>query len=93
MRLRNLEAAVADAVEPPVTDEEVVSVLGDLVLESPQGVEETVAEVLARQGAETFEDAPAVALAIRGNLSGSFVGRRRYDDRSPNVCRQDCESF
>jgi hypothetical protein len=93
MRLNDLVDELAPRLEPPVTDEDVVEVVGDLVLESPRGTEETVAEVLARQGAETFGSVEEVAVALHSNVCWEFVGRRRYDDRAPNVGDRDDESF
>jgi len=93
MRLQQIVAVLADHIEPPVTDDDVAEAVGHLVLESPRGTEETVAEVLARQGDETFGSVEEVADAVRANVAWEFVGRRRYDDRAPNVGGRDDESF
>lgn len=92
MRLQEIDAVLAE-LEPPVSDEDVVAAAGDVELESPQGVTETVADALERQGAETYGSVAEVAMAVRAGVGWEFVGRREYDDRSPNHGHHEQMSF
>lgn len=93
MRLQELRGELGERLEPPLTEDEVVDAVGEIVLESPQGVEETVADALGRQGSESYPSIDAVCCAIEANVCWEFVGRRSYDDRAPNMVIEGIESF
>lgn len=94
MRLHDLPEALEERdLDYPLTCDEAVDAVGMITLESPEGTEETVAEALSLETSETFHDAQELYEAVAANVDESFVGRREYDDRGPNVGEGDEEAF
>lgn len=72
----------------PTTTEAVIETHGDVELELPNG-DETVAEVLGRLDAETFEGPEDLRLAAYSAVSSSAIGRKGYSDRDPSCIGED----
>ncbi|THE63423.1 DUF2795 domain-containing protein [Salinadaptatus halalkaliphilus] len=71
-----------DDHEYPATTEELIEAHGDRTLELPNG-SETVADVLGRLEAETFDSPEDARLAVYSAVSNKAVGRVGYSDRDP----------
>ncbi|MFB6080958.1 MAG: DUF2795 domain-containing protein [Haloferacaceae archaeon] len=68
------------SIEYPTTREELVEEHGDSVIELQRG-DETLGEVLARLGPETYESPDDVIAAVHTGVSHKAIGRRFYSDR------------
>lgn len=79
MRLNRTEALVDDH-EFPATSDELIDAYGDVEIELQDGTE-TVATVLGRLGAETYQSSEDVRDALRTGVSHKAIGRRFYSDR------------
>ena len=77
----------------PADQEAVVEAAGDVVVACPNGESVTVETVLDRTDQERYETVEALHGAVLGNLDGDYVGRKGYDDRSPNPQRDEELSF
>ncbi|MFW5984296.1 MAG: hypothetical protein ACOCRA_03775 [Halobacteria archaeon] len=84
MRLRDVKDEIEDRVDGPAKTSMVLDRLGDRTLEAPGGESETVAQVLERDGTETYRTTVELYESILCNLSEAYVGRKEYDDRGPN---------
>lgn len=85
MRLPETRDLIVGEVEFPATCEEVEEALGDVYIESPLGSEEKLKDVLGRCGEQEFESADELYDTVVGNVSEAHVGRKKYDDRGPNL--------
>lgn len=72
------------SLEYPTTRDELVEEHGDSTIEL-QGGDETLGEVLARLGPETYDDPEEVVAAVCTGVSHKAIGRRFYSDRDPFV--------
>lgn len=68
--------------EFPTTTARLTESHGNQLLTLEDG-SETMGEVLARSGPETFHDPDQVMLTIYGGVSAEAVGRVGYSDRDP----------
>ena len=84
MRLRDVRGEIDDRVDFPAEAGAVLERIGDAELEAPGGESETVAQVLDRDGTETYRTTVELYESILCNLSEAYVGRKGYDDRGPN---------
>jgi hypothetical protein len=84
MRLPETRDIIVRRMEFPVSCEEAKEEIGDVVIESPSGYEETVSDALERCGGDSFETADELYDMMVSGLSEEFVGRKGYDDRGPN---------
>lgn len=66
--------------EFPMTEEELLESYGDYEL-GLEGGDETVREVLAPKGGETYESVAGVERAILNMVGSEAVGREGYSDR------------
>ena len=87
MRLNGIDERI-DEHEFPTTTEQIVTEHGDVRIDLADGVE-TVAEVLGRFGAETYECPADVRATLRAGVSAGGVGRRFYSDRDASVPGED----
>ena len=81
MQLNDVPSLLADQ-EFPTTTDRLTEVHGDQLLTLEDG-SETMGEVLARSGPETFHDPNDVLLTLYGGVSAEAVGRIGYSDRDP----------
>lgn len=72
-----------DALDYPLTTDEVVEALGDRELR--QDCSETVADALGRICPETYDDAESARLAVCTGISSDAIGRKGYADREPST--------
>jgi len=84
MRLRDVRDEIEDCVDCPAETSIVLDEMGNRTLEAPGGESETVAQVLRRDGTETYSTPVELYESILCNLSEAYVGRKGYDDRGPN---------
>lgn len=68
------------SLEYPTTSEELVDEHGDSLIELQRG-DETLGEVLARTGPETYDAPDEVVAAVQTGVSHKAIGRRFYSDR------------
>lgn len=73
-----------DALEFPITTDEIIADHGDHELELQRGTER-VGEVLERLGTEEFEGPEDVRLSVRSAVGHKAIGRRFYSDRDPTA--------
>ncbi|MFP4632769.1 MAG: hypothetical protein ACLFMT_04955 [Halobacteriales archaeon] len=93
MRLQELlEEIESRDIDHPLSCDEAMAAVGDVELESPTEMRETVAKVLSRDTPEESHNAQELYGAVAANVDESFVGRKEYDDRAPNP-EPDDEAF
>ncbi|MFB6255897.1 MAG: DUF2795 domain-containing protein [Haloplanus sp.] len=73
-----------DALEFPITTDEIIADHGEHELELQRGTER-VGEVLERLGTEEFESPDDVRLSVRSAVGHKAIGRRFYSDRDPTA--------
>ena len=73
-----------DALEFPITTDEIIDNHGDHELELQRGTER-VGDVLDRLGTEEFEGPEDVRLSVRSAVGHKAIGRRFYSDRDPTA--------
>jgi len=73
-----------DALEFPITTDEIIANHGDHELELQRGTEQ-VGEILERLGTEEFEGPEDVRLSVRSAVGHKAIGRRFYSDRDPTA--------
>jgi len=81
MRASETRQLVEQALEYPVTHEQLIEQLGRVELESPRGGGRTLAGVFESVEPTTYRSSDHVFETIMGNLDESFIGRKYYDDR------------
>ncbi|ERH03374.1 MAG: hypothetical protein J07HR59_00487 [Halorubrum sp. J07HR59] len=81
MRLNEI-AETASNYEYPMTSTQMAAQHGSDTIEYPGG-SESLAAVLERAEAETFECAEDVRLTVYSSASKDAIGRRFYSDRDP----------
>ena len=81
MQLNDVPSLLTDQ-EFPTTTARLTESFGNQRLTLEDG-SETVGEVLARSGPETFHDPDQVLMTIYGGVSAEAVGRIGYSDRDP----------
>jgi len=85
MRLPETRDVIVNRLDFPVGCEEAMEELGDVSIESPQGEEEKLSDVIGRCGEREFESADELYDSIVGSVGAEHVGRQGYDDRGPNI--------
>jgi len=85
MRLPETRDVIVNRLSFPVGCEEAMDEIGDLAIESPQGNEERLSEIIGRCGEREFESADELYDSIVGSVSAEHVGRQGYDDRGPSL--------
>lgn len=83
MRL-NGTGDLIDRLEYPVTSEELIDDHGHHNIELQAG-DETLGEVLARSGGETFDSPTDLRTEVYNCVSHKAIGRRFYSDRDPTT--------
>ncbi len=73
-----------DALEFPITTDEIIAAHGDHELELQRGTEQ-VGEILERLGTEKFDSPEDVRLSVRSAVGHKAIGRRFYSDRDPTA--------
>ncbi|MFB6074592.1 MAG: hypothetical protein ABEJ89_06235 [Haloarculaceae archaeon] len=77
----------------PAEHADVVASVGDADIGVPAGEAVAVQTVLERSDQERYESLSALHNTIMANLGEAHIGRKAYDDRSPNPRREDEVSF
>lgn len=73
-----------DALEFPITTDEIIADHGDHELKLQRGTEQ-VGEILERLGTEEFDSPEDVRLSVRSAVGHKAIGRRFYSDRDPTA--------
>ncbi len=73
-----------DSHQYPADTEQLIASHGDYVIDLPNGTE-TLEEVLARVGNETYDSSQQAQEAMYNGLSSKAIGRRHYSDRDPTT--------
>jgi len=73
-----------DALEFPITTDEIIADHGEHELELQRGTEQ-VGEILERLGTEEFDSPEDVRLSVRSAVGHKAIGRRFYSDRDPTA--------
>ena len=73
-----------DALEFPITTDEIIADHGEHELELQRGTEQ-VGEILERLGTEVFDSPEDVRLSVRSAVGHKAIGRRFYSDRDPTA--------
>ncbi|MFC7137301.1 DUF5789 family protein [Halobaculum litoreum] len=94
MRLPETRTVFADRLTFPTDRETVVTRVGDVRLEAPNGEDTTVATVLDRASVSTFASADDLHATLVAFVGDAFVGRKFYDDRGDQTAVDtDQQSF
>ncbi|MDY7081356.1 MAG: hypothetical protein SXQ77_02860 [Halobacteria archaeon] len=94
MRISETRDLFATKVDFPVTNDEVVDAVGDVVLETPYGEEtESIKEVLERDATVEYGSVDELYDTLIGNVGEGHVGRKNYDDRGANFGDTENISF
>jgi hypothetical protein len=88
MRLRDVRDEIEDCVDCPAELSMVLDEMGNETLEAPGGESETVAQILRRDGTQTYNTTVELYESILCNLSEAYVGRKGYDDRGPSLVEE-----
>lgn len=84
MRLPETRDAFARELTFPVDRDTVIDALGESELEAPYGESESLADVLDRVEADSFDSADELYDALVTYVSDAYIGRKFYDDRGTN---------
>ena len=93
MEFSALRRSLRQTCEFPVDQSDLVEQLGDFQMESSTGETVRMETLLRRTDESEYQSARGVETTVVGMLNGSFVGRRRYDDRAHNPVRSTALSF
>lgn len=77
----------------PTDQESIVDAVGDTAVVAPTGESSTVETILQRSAETEYESIEALHSTVMANLSDEHIGRKHYDDRSPNPARDGDVSF
>lgn len=88
MRLREVRDEIDEYVDCPADRSTVLDRIGNRKLEAPSGESETVAQVLGRDGTQTYHSTAELYESVLCNLSEAYVGRKNYDDRGPALVNE-----
>lgn len=85
MRLQEVPDRVANELDFPVDLETVIDEIGHLEIEAPDSEDtQTIGELMGHLEEGRYENAFELADDILGNVPDTYIGRKHYDDRSPN---------
>lgn len=77
---------VARTIEFPADVEAVLHTVGDVRILAPdESASVTIATLLKPLEEHTFTSARGLTESITGQLPEVYIGRKHYDDRSPNI--------
>lgn len=93
MEFQRIRDQVDQKVEFPADRATVVDAIGAMEIDPAMDGSETVATVLNRAEATTYETPTALFNTIRGTVSDDYVGRTEYDDRGDTSKPRDQESL
>mgnify|MGYP000197526803 CR=1 FL=1 len=77
----------------PIDTDEIIEAAGDTDIQAPTGTPDTIANVLGRTDARTFESPRELHESILANLGEQYVGRKNYDDRGTSFDRAPKEAI
>lgn len=77
----------------PAERSDVAEAVGDVAIDAPMGEPVHVRTILELSDVTVYDSADELHNTVMANLDADHVGRRYYDDRSPNHARDDTLSF
>ena len=85
MLLTELPTHLEETLYFPIELEEVRTKIGDVQIEAPDNSDSvTIAEILEPIESDSYDSPDALFNTIFGTVNDDFIGRKFYDDRSPN---------
>lgn len=85
MRLSELPVHLRREFQYPIDRASVIERMGETLVEAPDPEDsQTVEDILAPVGTESFETAFDLFIVLYGNVSEDYIGRKFYDDRGDN---------
>jgi hypothetical protein len=85
MRPKDTYDAFDEAYSYPTDLDTVLETMGEETIESPNGTDETIAQIFSHAETRTYESPRALHDEFVSLLSDQYIGRKYYDDRGDNV--------
>jgi len=85
MRLSEVKGYIDSRVETPIEHESAVEQLNGTEVDCPSGDGECITEALKRDETRKYETTDEIYESVMCYLSEDYIGRKFYDDRSPNM--------
>ncbi|MDZ7688811.1 MAG: hypothetical protein U5J64_08855 [Halobacteriales archaeon] len=85
MRLSEIKEYIDSEVETPVEHDTAVEKLNGGEIDCPSGDGKCMTEALERDETRTYETSTEIYESVMCYLGDEYVGRKFYDDRSPNM--------
>lgn len=85
MRLSEIKEYIDSEVEPPIEHDTAVEKLNGGKIECPSGDGECITEALMMDETRRYETSTEIYESVMCYLGDEYVGRKYYDDRSPNM--------
>lgn len=85
MRLSEIKEYIDSEVETPIEHDTAVEQLDGEDIDCPSGDGECITEALEMDETRTYETSTEIHESVMCYLGDEYVGRKFYDDRSPNM--------
>jgi hypothetical protein len=85
MRPTDAYDAFDETYSYPIDLDTVLQTMGEETIESPNGTDETIAEIFGPAEAGTYDSSRDLHDEFVSYLGDQYVGRKFYDDRGDNV--------
>lgn len=85
MRLSEIKEYIDSQVETPIDHESAVEQLNGREIDCPSGDGECVSAALEMDETKQYENSMEIYESVMCYLSEDYIGRKFYDDRSPNM--------
>ena len=85
MKLSEIKGYIDNRIETPIDSDSAVEKLGGTEIDCPTGDSECVTEALKMDETRTYETSTEIHNSVMCYLGENYVGRKFYDDRSPNM--------
>ena len=85
MRLSEIEEYIDSELETPIEHDRAVEQLNGEKIACPSGEGKGITEVLEMDETRTYETSTEIYESVMCYLGDEYVGRKFYDDRSPNM--------
>jgi len=85
MRLSEVKEYIDSEVETPIEHDSAVEQLNGREIDCPSGGGKGITEALEMDETRTYETSTEIHESVMCYLGDEYVGRKFYDDRSPNM--------
>jgi len=85
MRLPEIKEYIDSEVETPIEHETAIEQLNGEKIECPSGEGECITEALSMDETRKYKTSTEIYESVMCYLGDEYVGRKFYDDRSPNM--------